>query len=519
MRVIATTFALLLLLGTLGCSTTEKTTEKSLKSQANTRFRKLAILHWNDFHAQNTPFTVKTKDGVVYRVSSASAMHGYLDSLTRVLESGGSTVLRLDAGDDFQGTPVSGFTKGGSQILIENLFAPDIATIGNHEFDYGQDNLFSLYKNSAAYPVVCANLVFTDTRQTVVEPYRILEKSGLRIAVIGIITRDLAALCLPENLTGLTVLPYRDAFTKYLPEIQSEKPDVIIALTHCGWEDDKAMSKEFPEVDVFVGGHSHTALFEPVKVGRGLVVQAGARGRYAGKLELTLDTNADSIVGYSGRLYEVCTDSISRNAKVQAVVDSLEAPVDKQLGEVIGELKKDWVGSRDNPSNITQWQTAAIRRELHTDIGMVNVGGIRKSLFAGKIQIRDVYEINPFGNSFVTLSVSGADVKQMLEWQLDRRGEFCDMFGVQCVYDSREPFGKRVKKISVNGKPIDEKKQYSVATNNFVGTQLKALFGLEQQKFTLNPTPYIDHEFFTTMIRKERVVSGDFQSWLSDTAK
>ncbi|MFN3560553.1 MAG: bifunctional metallophosphatase/5'-nucleotidase [Chloroherpetonaceae bacterium] len=498
----------------LGCGSSKSTT--SLASQ----YKTIKIIHWNDFHAQNTTRTLR-KDGKPYRVGGSAVLKGYIDSLRNLAPD---RSLVLFAGDDFQGTPISNFTKGRSQVLLMNELKPDAVVPGNHEFDYGKDNFISLLSETK-YDVICANLVVSKTGEPLFPPYKVIERGGLKIVIIGLITTDLPLLSIPENIDGLEAKDYSIVLSKYLPEIKAkEKPDAIIVLSHIGllnkldYVDDLTLSRIYPEIVAFIGGHSHTPLFEPIRKGGGVIVQAGSRGQYVGELELVIDPVGDSLVSFSGKLIETYADSITPDLRVQAMVDSMEAPMKKMMDEQIGILKADWKSKFGESTNIGTWQTDVMREELKVDIAIQNSGGIRKSLNAGPIRVRDMWEISPFGNAFVVFGITGKELRGMLEWQIDGRGEFCDMSGVVCKYNGNLPYGKRIKEITVGGKPLDEEKVYVVATNNYAAAQLGALFGL-QREVKVNGTPFVDHDFFTEVVRKRKVISGEKREWLINVAK
>ncbi|MBC8045044.1 MAG: bifunctional metallophosphatase/5'-nucleotidase [Rhizobacter sp.] len=493
------------------CASPEQTIQSASQ---NSSVKTLRVIHWNDFHSQNVPFTIKPRDAAAYSVSGSAAFKTYLDSLRKLSEQSSEAYIVLNGGDDFQGTPISSITKGRSQILLMNRLAPDAVVPGNHEFDYGGEHAIRLLKSEATFPVICANLVYHDSQKNVFEPYRIITRAGVKMAVIGLLTNDLARLSLSENIKNLDALPYDDVLPKIISEIKSlHQPDVIIVVSHIGLEEDKLLAEKYPEVMFFAGGHSHTAVKTPVKVRNSYVGQAGSRGQFIGEAMLGVDTAADTLTMFSGKLIEVRTASLAPDAAIQALVDSLEKPVEQALGEVIGELKKDWKRQGGRPSNLGAWESEAMRKGLGTDIGIQNTGGLRKDLYAGPIKVRDLWEINPFGNAFVTFSLTGAELKKAIEWQLADKSELCDMSGLYVRFDTTAAEGKRVKELQVGGAPVDEKKIYTASTNNYVGTHLQNFFGLDQQKHALTYTPYSDHDFYIEAVRNEKIISGDNVLW------
>ena len=165
---------------------------------------KLKIIHWNDFHAQNMPMTVKGPDGTRYNVGGFVYFKAVIDSLRRNAAADHELCLLLDAGDNFQGTAISGFTRGASQITLMNIIHPDAVAIGNHEFDYGWENIDSLIRFKTMYNVVNANISY-QSGKSFATPYIIKQAGGLKIAIIGLTTDNLKNLTLPEKIHNLKI--------------------------------------------------------------------------------------------------------------------------------------------------------------------------------------------------------------------------------------------------------------------------------------------------------------------------
>ena len=459
--------------------------------------------------------SVKGSNGVRYDVGGYAYFKAVIDSLRHSAESITEACLVLDAGDNFQGTAVSGMTRGASQIKLLNILHPDAVTLGNHEFDYGWQNIDSLMRFKTMFDVVNANITFNDGREFS-PPYLIKQIGSLRIAIIGLITDNLVNLTLPQKMIGLKVNTCAKTLRKFLPEIRKAKPDLIIVLSHIGVEADVELAMEFPEVDLFVGGHSHTPLFEPRKVGRSIIVQAGSRGQFVGDLELDIDSKGDSVISYSGRLIETKNVGITADPAITEQVQLIEAPVEARLGETIGILEKDWTVPHGESSNLASFEATVFREELGAAIGVINFGGLRKTLLAGPITMRDIYEINPFGNDMVTFAVTGAEIKPILEWVTGGKGnEACEFSGITCKFNKSKKYGNRISAILVGGKKLDLKKHYSVATNNFIASHLHGMFGIEEAMHPINPAGIYDFDLIVAAVRKRKVISGEYSIWMN----
>lgn len=249
----------------------------------------LVILHTNDTHSQITPQVAGGGKGL----GGYERREAYINKV----RSENENVLLLDAGDFSQGTPYFSIFKGDVEIELMNALKYDASCIGNHEFDNGQAELARRIKN-ADFPVLCANYDFSTTPLKEVKPYTIVEKGGLKIGIIGI-TTNLKGLVSAANLNDITFIHPVKVMNKYALELKrNHKCDLIIVLSHCGFSagpennpGDEALAAKSENVDIIVGGHSHTRLTDLHKyknmLGKDvIVVQDGEKGEYVGRLDL-----------------------------------------------------------------------------------------------------------------------------------------------------------------------------------------------------------------------------------------
>jgi 2',3'-cyclic-nucleotide 2'-phosphodiesterase (5'-nucleotidase family) len=286
-------------------------------------------------------------------------------------------------------------------------------------------------------------------------------------------------------------------------------------LSHIGVDADRELAKKFPEVNIFVGGHSHTALREPIKENRSIIVQAGSRGQYVGELELNIDLDGDSLISYSGKLIETKNNQITPDPTILKQVEIMEAPVATKYAETIGVVRKDWHAHDRKNNNLAAFEAEVFREDLGADIGIMNYGGLRKSLAAGNITMRDVYEINPFGNEMIKFTMTGTELKSALEWMFDgKNGESCEFSGLYCCIDTSAKAGSRISGLLVNGNKINSEKEYIVSTNIFVAEHLHGIFGLDENTHPLRHTGITDFDLLVDGIRKRKEISGESEEWV-----
>lgn len=253
----------------------------------------LVILHTNDTHSQLEPYPLEdARDaglaGIVRR-----------EALYRSIRSVEPNVLALDAGDFVQGTPYFNFFKGRAEIQLMNYLKLDAVTLGNHEFDYGTDSLAKMLEG-ANFPVVCTNYCFDGTiLGKIVKKWLVVKKGNLRIGIVGTCVNP-HGLIMKDNYEGVKWMdPISSAENTAAWLKKKKKCDIVICLSHLGFDnkddtpDDVHMAKETRNIDVIIGGHSHTFLKQPVIIknldGRDVIVnQVGKGGIYAGRLDLTV---------------------------------------------------------------------------------------------------------------------------------------------------------------------------------------------------------------------------------------
>lgn len=284
----------------------------------------LTILHYNDFHAQYLPLKVSKTDStgksIRYEVGGAATFKAFMNALATM----DTNVIILDAGDNFQGTPVSSLTRGDADIRMMNLLAPDVTTLGNHDFDYSVDTLRNRLQKLHV-PIVSANLWDVKEGKPFISQTIVKGVGNVKIGIIGLAPPDLARLTVRENVHGLKILDLVKTVNNAIEQLRSkEKPNLIIVLSHMGVVADSVLATKVKNIDVIIGGHSHTALFVPKKVNHTVICQAGTSGRYLGELRLQVDLDGDSLLSYVGRLVETVNGVYPADQKVAAVVDSLE---------------------------------------------------------------------------------------------------------------------------------------------------------------------------------------------------
>ncbi len=461
----------------------------------------IRILHVNDFHGFAEPYKPLGSDELLGGIS-------YLAAKANELRKEKSSFL-LAAGDMIQGNNWANLFYGESVIRWMNEMRFDAMVVGNHEFDFGQGVLKKRI-SEAGFPILGANVVGLSS----LKPYILKELQGVRIAIIGVTTEDTPISTHPKNVMGLKFLSPVDTVEKYVKELRGQS-DVVIVLSHIGYSVDRALAEKVQGIDVIVGGHSHTKIDEPVKVGSTIIVQAWEHGKALGVLDLTVE--GGKVVRFRGRLEEIKPEKGKGDRATAALVERYKKRVDAVLNEKVGTAVVDLDGEnvRRRETNLGNFISDVMRSVSGAEATLINGGGIRASIKKGTIRVKDVYSVLPFDNYIVAIKLTGNEIREALEHGVSGveggEGRFPQVSGITFEYSPSEKRGSRIKAIFVEGKPIDPDQEYIVATNDFL-----AAGGDGYRSFEKAVQSSGDFSMMGGTMKGEKVVSIDSGRWLRD---
>ena len=466
---------------------TATTREPEVMTEEATMAGKTVILHTNDVHG-------------------AIAGYAYITALKADYEAKGAEVILVDAGDYSQGTSYVSVTKGLDAIEMMNAAGYDVVTLGNHEFDYGytqlKDNM-----TKAKFKVLCADVFNADGTPIFDANYTYTTKSGVKGGFFGMETPETQTKANPSKIKGLTFAT-NDAFTKAAADqVEALKDaDVVICLAHLGVDGE---SKPYRSTDLYaavkgidfiIDGHSHTVM---TKGENGEPIQSTGTA-FANIGVIVIDDATKKIE--SNSLFEIKEDT-AKDATVAAAAQKIIDRIDKEYGAVFAKSEvvlngaKAPNGNRDSETNngdlITDamvWKILQDKESLTVDadhvVAVTNGGGIRKAINPGDVTKKNINEVLPFGNTVVTIYITGAELLEALEASTyctpDAIGGFPQVSGINytistaVAYDANAEtypastyYGpksiNRVTINSINGKEFKADDTYAVITNDFCG--------------------------------------------------
>jgi 5'-nucleotidase len=458
----------------------------------------LNILHINDFHSRVEPINKfdatcsADEESKKECFGGAARLKTAIDQRRQALQ--GQNVLLLDAGDNFQGSLFYTTYKGAAEREFLDDMKVDAMTVGNHEFDDGEDAL-APFLDKVQFPVVTANLQ-NDAESKLGDRIKksiVLDIGGQKIGIVGAVTNDTAELASPGPHVKIT--DDAQAINAEVDKLKSQGVNKIIALTHVGYQRDMDVIAKIPGVDVVVGGHSHTLLSntDPKAAGpyptmidnpggyKVPVVTAASYGKYLGDIVITFDDNG--VVKEAKGDPILIDSSITPDPVIAARIQEMAKPIDELRNKVIGSSEGPIEGSREvcrakecSMGNLVADAILDRTKGQGISIAIQNGGGLRASIGGGNVTMGDVITVLPFQNTVATFQLTGADVTAALENGLsqinDGAGRFPQVSGIKYSFDKSKPAGSRVTSVQVKDGddfvPIDPGKTYGVVTNNYM---------------------------------------------------
>lgn len=481
----------------------------------------LNILHINDLHSRIEAINKydstcsAEEEGKNECFGGVARLKAAIDAERQKLT--GKNVLLLNAGDNFQGSLFYTTYKGAVEAEFLNLMKFDAMTVGNHEFDDSEDGL-ATFLDKVQFPVVTANVAAGASSKIGdrIKPFIVIQQGGQGIGVIGAVANDTAELSSP----GPNVLIGDDVadITAAIVELKKQGVNKIVALTHVGYPRDLAAIARIPDVDVVVGGHSHTFLSNTSDKAEGPyptlvdnpggykvpVVQAGAYSKYLGNLKVVFD-DAGVVKESSGEPILI-DSSVKPDEAVVARIKELAGPINALKNKIVAESAEPIDGSRETcraaecaMGNLVTDAILERTRSQGMTIAITNGGGLRASIDGGPVSMGEVLSVLPFQNTVATFQLKGSDIVAALENGLSQieegAGRFPQVSGLKYSFDRSKPAGSRL--VSVEAKegdtfvPLDPAKTYGVVSNNYMrsggdGYSVFATAGLNAYDFGPN---------------------------------
>ena len=435
----------------------------------------ITILHTNDTHAHLIPFDHKDHGkncgGIVRRA-------GLIEKIKKEVKQ----PLILDAGDIFQGTTFFTLFRGEASYKTAKALGVDATTMGNHELDLGIEHLLEMI-DKTKMKVLGSNVVWPDGKKHVFQPYAVFVRNGLKIGVIGRIGHDNWHDCNIKHTNKMKLLDdienIRETAKRIRPYV-----DLVIVISHAEIENDKKLAASVSEIDVVIGGHTHSKIDKPELIkhneiagdydnglGGTLFTEAYEWGHYLGRIDLTVDDNK-KITKWDGKLIEVLPEYEAYAPKeIKDLVEYYDQSRIKYVNKVIAHSEKGLPYEKNLCTKVMRpagiFTCESFINITKCDIALVNAFGVRCGIDAGDVKIENVHTMLPFDNNIVLVTMKGDQVKKMFDhaakiWEKQSSTIFAGVTGELYVDEGR------ADNIKVNGQPLDYNKEYTIAASSYV---------------------------------------------------
>lgn len=451
----------------------------------------IVILHTNDVH------------GAIDNYASVAA-------LKDAYEAAGAQVLLMDAGDFSQGSTSVNVSEGATAVELMNMAGYDVATTGNHEFDFGYANLKTLME-SAEFPILAADAFTAEGELAMDEANHTFQLGDVTVGVFGLATPETATKAHPAKLEGVTFLAEEELFAcaqEQVDELTAAGCDYIIALGHLGIDAESTGNRSIDllenvtGIDVFIDGHSHSTQSDIAEetngtgmVGDTVLTSTGTKLESVGVVDIAADGTIDASTISMEELN--ATEGFTPDQDIATRVSEINAQIEEDMGQVIGTSEVDLDGVRENVrasetnlgdliTDAMLWQAGQDNEEV--DAAITNGGGIRASIAAGDITKKSVNDVLPFGNTLYVVELTGAELLEALEASTyctpEPVGAFPQVAGIEftintgAAYDAGENYPgttyaepasiNRVTILTVGGQAFDADATYTIVTNDFL---------------------------------------------------
>ncbi|RIK53373.1 MAG: bifunctional metallophosphatase/5'-nucleotidase [Chloroflexi bacterium] len=439
----------------------------------------LTIVQVNDSHSylEPHPELFWGAHGADYRIAGGYARLATVINQIRQDRPGG--VLVLDGGDTFHGTYPAVHSRGEALLPVLNAIGFD-AMSAHWEFAYGPAH-FRRLAARLDYPVLALNCYAEQSGKRVFDPYQVVERGGLRVGIIGLVSNIVDKNMPPAFSQGVYFTLGREELPECIAALRGqERVDLVVVLSHLGFPQDMQMAADVPGIDVIASSHTHNRLTRPAYVGHTLIIQSGCHGSFVGRLDLSIRDRV--VVGYRHRLITV-DEGIAPEPAMQARIDEILAPHRAMLDEVVGETATALNRNTVLEATMDNLLLQSLLHATQTPLAFSNGWRYGAPLPCGPVRVNDLWNIIPVNPPVSLVDLTGEELCMMLEENLENtfaRNPYDQMggyvkraLGLTLYAKIENPKGKRIQALFVQGEPVQPNRIYpaTFVTDQGVPTQ------------------------------------------------
>jgi 5'-nucleotidase/UDP-sugar diphosphatase len=454
--------------------------------------KRCTLLHSNDMHGD---FLTEVDSGTGELIGGLSLLSGYINQVRQEEKN----VIYTISGDMVQGSIIDSEYRGISTIEIMNFLSPDVASLGNHELDYGLPHLLFLEK-MANFPIVNANMYIKKYNKRLLQPYLIKNIDGFDVMFIGIVTETVMDALKLDNQIG-SFISLEDAAAevgRICDAYKNDDIDLTILLTHVGLDSDKELAALLrPEwgVDIILGGHSHSYMEQPVLVNDILIAQAAVGTNQIGRFDILVDDDTNSVVDWKWELVPITSENIQPDRELQKFINSYKDAVDSKYNTVLCRMSRKLT----HPSRLVETELGNLFSDIFAEVGNLDVafigsGSIRSLEMGPVVTLRDLKQAFPYDDTYSRYSVTGKQLESIFSHIMrneNRNGEgecYQVNHGVHAVYD--EMFDKLVS-LAIRDQPVEPDRIYQIGIQIYHATSSEKNLGISMENLSRLKPPRI----------------------------
>lgn len=429
----------------------------------------LTILQLNDLHGYIAPHDEMIRDGGDWSFTRLGGLARIATLFEQVRAETGGAVLALDNGDTFHGTHVAVASRGHALVPMMNALKMDAMTV-HWEFAYTPKGLQDL-ADRLDYPVLAINCRRDVDDALMFDPWRVVERGGLRIGIIGLASPIVGATMPPSFSEGVTFTLGAEAVPGAIAHLrEAEQVDLIVVLSHLGFPQDVKLARETDGIDVIVSGHTHNRMEAAIVENGAIIFQSGCHGSFIGRIDL--DIEQGRVASHRHRLVPI-DEALAEDAAMAAMVEEALAPDRAAMSETVGRIDAPLHRYAMLQAPMDDFLLRAIAEAAGTDIAFSNGWRYGAPVRPGPVTMDDLWNIIPVNPPVSTVEMSGAEIRDMIEENLERTfaadpyeqmgGYVKRMRGLKLYLKVENPKGRRIDRLFTGAGPLRDDDRFTVA--------------------------------------------------------
>ena len=460
-----------------------KNPKKAKPPAADNRLVQVQLLGINDLHGQLN-VTRKVNGKPAGRID-------YLAAYLKQREAENKNTLLVQDGDMVGASPpVSALLQDEPTIKVLNKLGFNIGTVGNHEFDEGLNELLRLINGGShpktgdfagsTFPWIVANVINDKTGKPILPPYHVIKVNGMPIGFIGVVTTETPTVVVPSGVAGLKFTDEVEAINRNVAELKKQGVKSIVVLAHNpgtsgpNGENPNGQLVDIAnrvddEVDIIFGGHNHA--YMNATIDNKLVVQSYSYGTAFSDVDIEIDPKTKDIVSKRAEIVTTFQEGIEPDPEIKKMLEGYEAKVEPIVKRIVGSTSDNLTAKQNEngESVLGDFIADAQRKAMNTDFAFMNPGGIRADIDPGDITWGEVYTVQPFNNELVKMTMTGQQIRDLLNQQWGTRTAILQISGLTYTWDPNKPAGNRIVSVKLSdGTELDSAKSYTVTANIFL---------------------------------------------------